>query len=122
LPVLDVPDAEDVGAAEPIVAGPTLGALEPVVAGEVVDVVCGVPLPVDVLPVVLDWSSAVDGSVDDVVVDEVPLVEFVPSVDPLVVVLPPVVEPVSELSVPPVVVVVVDCVAGSVMWPAGTCW
>jgi hypothetical protein len=121
LPVLDVPDPEDVGAAEPVVAGPTLGALEPVVDVELVDVDCGVPLPVDV-PVVPDWSSTVDGSVDDEVVDDVPLVEFVPSVDPLVVVLPPVVEPVLELSVPPVVVVAGGCVAGSVMWPAGACW
>jgi hypothetical protein len=108
LPEPDVVDVEDVDVVLPIVAAPTVGAPPLVAPGELVDVVCGVPLPVDV-PVVLDWSSTVDGSVDDVVVDDVPLVESVPPVEPSVVVLPPVVDVVSELPVPPVEVVEDDC-------------
>ena len=120
MPEPDVVDVEEVDVVVPVVAGPTVGAPEPVVPGELVDVVCGVPLPVDV-PVGLDWSSTVDGSVDDVVVDDVPLVEPVPPVEPSVVLLPPVLDVVSELPAPPLEVVDGDCVAGSVIWPAGTC-
>jgi hypothetical protein len=120
LPEPDVVDVVEVDVVVPVVAGPTVGAPEPVVPVELVEVVCGFPLPVDA-PVVFDWSSTVDGSVDDVVVDDVPLVEAVPPVEPSVVVLPPVVDVVSELPVPPVEVVDGACAAGSVMWPAGTC-
>jgi hypothetical protein len=122
LPEPDVDDVEEVEVVVPIVAGPTVGALEFVLPGELVDVVCGgLPLPV-VDVVVLDWSSAVTGSVVVVVVDDLPLVEAVPSREPSGVPLPSVVvDDVVELSVPPVVVSEGDCAAGSAMWPAGTC-
>ena len=105
-----------------IVAGPVVGVLELVVPGELVDVVCGVPLPVVVVVVVPDWSSASAGSVVLVVVDDLPLVELVPSTEPSVVPVPSVVDDVPEPSVPPVVVAEEDWEAGSVMWPAGVCW
>ena len=101
-------------------AGPVVGVLELVVPGELVDVVCGVPLPV-VVVVVPDWSSPVDGSVVDVVVVDLPLVVSVWSDEPSDVPEPSVVDDVLELPVVPVVVVEEDC-AGSVMWPAGVCW
>ena len=115
--------ADELDVAVPIVAGPVVGAPEPVVPGELVEVVGGLPLPV-VDVVVLDWSSAVAGSVVVVVVVvDLPLVEDVPSTEPFGVPLPSVVvDDVLELSVPPVVVLEGDCAAGSVMWPAGTCW
>ena len=54
------------------------------------------------------------------VVDDVPLVEVLPSSEPSEVPLPPVVvdDVPVELSVPPVLVVEEDFPAGSVMWPA----
>jgi hypothetical protein len=123
LPEPDVVDVELLDVDVAMVAGPTAGALELVVPGELVEVVGGLPLPV-VGVVVLDWSSAVAGSVVVVVVvDDLPLVDDVPSDAPSGVPLPPVVvDDVPELSVPPVVVLEGGCAAGSVMWPAGTCW
>jgi len=121
LPVPDVVGVEALDVEGTIVAGPVVGALELVVPGELVDVVCGVPLPV-VVVVVPDWSSTVDGSVVDVeVVVDFPLVVPVWSDEPSDVPEPSVVDDVPELSVVPVVVLEGDC-AGSVMWPAGICW
>jgi hypothetical protein len=120
LPEPDVVDGDELGVVVPIVAGPTVGAPELVVPGELVEIVCGLPLPV-VDVVVLDVSSAVVGSVVVLVVDDVPLAEALPSSEPSGVPLPPVV--VDDVPVPSVVPVVVsegDC-AGSVMWPAGVC-
>jgi hypothetical protein len=120
LPEPDVVVGDEPDVVAPIVAGPTVGAPELVVPGELVEVVCGLPLPV-VDVVVLDWSSAVVGSLVVLVVDDVPLVEALPSSEPSDVPLPPVVvDDVPLLPVPPVVVFAGDCVAGSVMWPAGT--
>jgi hypothetical protein len=121
-----LPEPEVVGDVEldvegVIVAGPVVGAPEPVVPAELVDVVCGVPLPVVVVGVP-GWSSADDGSVAVVVVDDLPLVELVPSTEPSVVPVPPVVDDVPEPSVAPVVVLDEDWEAGSAMWPAGVCW
>jgi len=120
LPVPDVVGVDELDVDVAIVAGPVVGVLELVVPGELVDVVCGVPLPV-VVVVVPDWSSPVDGSVVDVVVVDLPLVVSVWSDEPSDVPEPSVVDDVLELPVVPVVVVEEDC-AGSVMWPAGVCW
>jgi len=117
LPEPDVVDVEMLVVVVPIVAGPVLGALELVVPGELVDVVCGLPLPVDEDVVVSDPSSAAAGPGAVVVVDELPLVEEVPSSEPSGVLLPSVVEVVPAPSVAPVVVLAGVCVAGSVMWP-----
>jgi hypothetical protein len=123
LPEPDVADVETLVVVVPVVAGPTLGAVELVVPGELVDGVCGLPLPVEEV-VVPDPSSAAAGSdagvVVDVDVDELPLVEEVASGEPSGVPLPSVVEVGPELSVPPVVVLAGVCAAGSVMWPTGS--
>ena len=121
LPEPDVVGDVELDVEVTIVAGPLVGAPEPVVPGELVDVVGGVPLPVVVVGVP-DWSSADDGSVAVVVVDDLPLVELVPSTEPSVVPVPPVVDDVPEPSVAPVVVLDEDWEAGSAMWPAGVCW
>ena len=122
LPEPDVVGAVELDVDVTIVAGPVVGALELVVPGELVDVVCGVPLPV-VVVVVPDWSSASAGSVVlVVVVDDLPLVELVPSSEPSVVPVPPVVDDVPVPSVAPVVVPEEDWEAGSAMWPAGVSW
>lgn len=98
-----------------IVAGPVVGALELVVPCEFVDEVGGVPLPV-VVVVVPDWSSACVGSVVPVVVvDDLPLVELVPSSEPPDVPVPSVVDDVPEPPVAPVVVSEGDWEAGSAM-------
>jgi hypothetical protein len=121
LPEPDVVGPVELDVDVTFVAGPVVGALELVVPGELVDVVCGVPLPV-VVVVVPDWSSAATGSVVlVVVVDDLPLVELVPSSEPSVVPVPSVVDDVPELSVAPVVVPEGDWEAGSAMWPAGVC-
>jgi hypothetical protein len=121
LPVPDVPpDVEELDVVVPVVAGPTVGAPELVVLGELVEVGCGLPLPV-VEDVVLDWSSAVVGSEVVGVVDDVPLADVPPPSEPSGVPLAPVVvDDAPVLPVPPVVVLEVDCAAGSVMWPART--
>ena len=121
LPAPDVVGAVELDVDVMIVAGPVVGALELVVPGELVDDVGGVPLPV-VVVVVPDWSSASAGSVVlVVVVDDLPLVELVPSSEPTVVPVPSVVDVVPEPSVAPVVVPEGDWEAGSAMWPAGVC-
>jgi hypothetical protein len=116
LPEPDVVDVEIFVVVVPVVAGPALGALELVVPGELVDVVCGLPLPVEEA-VVSDPSSAAPGSDAVVVVvdDELPLVDEVASSEPSGVPVPPVGEVVPELSVAPVVVLAGVCAAGSVM-------
>jgi hypothetical protein len=118
LPEPEVVDVETLVVVVPIVAGPTLGALEVVVPGELVDVVCGLPLPVDGV-VVSEPSSAAAGSDAVVVVevDELPFVDEVASSEPSGAPLPSVVEVVPELSVVPVVVLAGVCLAGSVMCP-----
>jgi hypothetical protein len=121
LPEPDVVGPVELDVDVTFVAGPVVGALELVVPEELVDDVCGVPLPA-VVVVVPDWSSASAGSVVlVVVVDDLPLVELVPSSEPSVVPVPAVVDDAPEPSVAPVVVPEGDWEAGSAMWPAGVC-
>lgn len=118
LPEPDVADVEEPDVVGATVAVPTVVVVELVVPGEFVDVAGGLPLALEG-GVVLDASSAAAGSEVAGVVDDVPLVDEVWSAEPPGTPLPSVGAAAPELSVVPGVVLEGDCVAGSVMWPAG---